>query len=229
MRATRAYVAGFGTAGSLLAAAAVVFVLASALVAFRGWPQLSTLSSPAAVVVARAPAPSDSRLAGRVKIAVAATAPSTVVAATGAGVSATPSRLASGPVLVTTTAPQSVRTPTISGPPVTTPKPIGSHPCTDCATQGVTSTLTSTVTQAAGSAGAAVSSAGHTLGSGVSNATSALATKAAPISPTVAAAVAGTGALLGSTVDKTAAALGGIVAGTGQKLADTLNALTRGP
>src|SRR5437763_1417167 len=38
VRATRAYVAGLGTAGSLLAGAAVLFVLASAVVSFRGWP-----------------------------------------------------------------------------------------------------------------------------------------------------------------------------------------------
>ncbi len=40
MRATRAYIAGFGTAGSLLAGAAIAFVLASAVVAVRGWPQI---------------------------------------------------------------------------------------------------------------------------------------------------------------------------------------------
>ena len=41
VRATRAYLAGFGTSGSLLAGAALIFVLASAIVAFRGWPQVT--------------------------------------------------------------------------------------------------------------------------------------------------------------------------------------------
>ena len=38
MRTTRALIAGFGTTGTLVAAAACVFVVASAVVAFNGWP-----------------------------------------------------------------------------------------------------------------------------------------------------------------------------------------------
>ena len=52
VRATRAYLAGFGTSGSLLAGAALVFVLASAIVAFRGWPQVT---APSPVVNVSAP------------------------------------------------------------------------------------------------------------------------------------------------------------------------------
>jgi hypothetical protein len=40
MRTTRALIAGFGTTGSLVAAVACVFVVASAVVAFNGWPSL---------------------------------------------------------------------------------------------------------------------------------------------------------------------------------------------
>src|SRR5713226_4159125 len=40
MRTTRALIAGFGTTGTLVAAAACVFVVASAVVAFNGWPSL---------------------------------------------------------------------------------------------------------------------------------------------------------------------------------------------
>ena len=43
--AARAYLAGVGTAGSLLAAAALVFIVASALVAFHGWPHLAVQPS----------------------------------------------------------------------------------------------------------------------------------------------------------------------------------------
>src|SRR4051794_15922857 len=50
MRTTRAFLAGFGTTGSLLAAAACLFVVASAVVAFRGWP-VSHGGSDAAQVV----------------------------------------------------------------------------------------------------------------------------------------------------------------------------------
>ena len=52
VRATRAYIAGFGTAGSLLAGAAVMFVLASAVVSFRGWPQVGGQPSAPTVFVA---------------------------------------------------------------------------------------------------------------------------------------------------------------------------------
>jgi hypothetical protein len=38
MRTTRAFLAGLGTTGSLVAAAACVFLIASAMIAFRGWP-----------------------------------------------------------------------------------------------------------------------------------------------------------------------------------------------
>jgi hypothetical protein len=38
MRTTRAYIAGLGTTGSLVAAAACVFLVASAVIAFNGWP-----------------------------------------------------------------------------------------------------------------------------------------------------------------------------------------------
>jgi len=50
MRATRAYIAGFGTAGSLVAGAAIVFVLASAVVAFRGWPQVGNSGQDSSIV-----------------------------------------------------------------------------------------------------------------------------------------------------------------------------------
>jgi hypothetical protein len=51
VRATRAYLAGFGTAGSLLAGAALLFVLASAYVSFVGWPKVGGAPRPASVVV----------------------------------------------------------------------------------------------------------------------------------------------------------------------------------
>src|SRR5712675_342516 len=51
VRASRAYLAGFGTTGSLLAGAALLFLLASAIVSFKGWPQVGAPSSPIAVAV----------------------------------------------------------------------------------------------------------------------------------------------------------------------------------
>ena len=43
-RAARAYLAGVGTTGSLLAGAALMFIVASALVAFRSWPLSKTVT-----------------------------------------------------------------------------------------------------------------------------------------------------------------------------------------
>jgi hypothetical protein len=71
VRANRAYLAGFGTAGSLLAGAAALFVLGSAVVAFRGWPQVGEQSPPTTVVNVSAGAPTDSTAVKRL-VAVAA-------------------------------------------------------------------------------------------------------------------------------------------------------------
>ncbi|HWF75364.1 MAG TPA: hypothetical protein VG186_18600, partial [Solirubrobacteraceae bacterium] len=48
---TRAYIAGFGTAGSLLAGASVLFVVATAVVSYRGWPQIADAGPKPAVVL----------------------------------------------------------------------------------------------------------------------------------------------------------------------------------
>jgi hypothetical protein len=47
VRATRAYLAGLGTAGTLVLAASMLFILGSAMVAFNGWPKLDGANSPA--------------------------------------------------------------------------------------------------------------------------------------------------------------------------------------
>lgn len=64
VRAPRAYLAGFGTSGSLLAGAALIFLLASAFVAFHGWPQVGETPSTAAVSLSSA-APRGSSPASR--------------------------------------------------------------------------------------------------------------------------------------------------------------------
>src|SRR5579875_718499 len=58
VRATRAYLAGIGTAGALALSAAFVFAAASAIIAFRGWPGVNTSSGPARQVVSVTPPPS---------------------------------------------------------------------------------------------------------------------------------------------------------------------------
>src|SRR5947209_6668066 len=99
VRATRAYIAGFGTAGSLLAGAAVMFVLASAVVSFRGWPDVGAQSTAASVtLVARHGAGAGSVANRRVAAAVAATRVAALSAPAGAGTARrVPGARASGP------------------------------------------------------------------------------------------------------------------------------------
>ncbi|MDO8199270.1 hypothetical protein, partial [Conexibacter sp. CPCC 205762] len=59
MRATRAYIAGIGTTGALLAAAACIFAIASAIVAYSAWPADHFAQRSGSVV-----APDGLRLAG---------------------------------------------------------------------------------------------------------------------------------------------------------------------
>src|SRR5581483_9429326 len=94
VRATRAYVAGLGTAGSLVAGAAVLFVFASAVVSFRGWPQVGAQPSATSVDVSAAHASSgSSSTSRRLTAAVAATRSVTgtgAAAATRAGTAGNP-------------------------------------------------------------------------------------------------------------------------------------------
>src|SRR5579884_2402246 len=55
VRGIRSDLAGLGTYGSLVAGAALLFLVASAIVAFRGWPQV--INGPATTVVASAAGP----------------------------------------------------------------------------------------------------------------------------------------------------------------------------
>ena len=61
--------AGFGSAGSLLAVAALVFVLASALVAFHGWPDVGPQGSAVPIRVSGSHSPSGSATSTRLAAA----------------------------------------------------------------------------------------------------------------------------------------------------------------
>jgi hypothetical protein len=71
MRSPRAYLAAFGTSGSLLAVAALAFVFASAFVSFRGFPQVSAAGAPSSVTVTPPPRPSVSPVARRLAAVLA--------------------------------------------------------------------------------------------------------------------------------------------------------------
>src|SRR5437868_5603899 len=79
LRAARAYLPGFGTAGSLLAGAVLMFIVASALVAFRGWPHVGAQPSPGEVVVSPAPAAAAGSISAR-RLAVFTAGPAAGVA-----------------------------------------------------------------------------------------------------------------------------------------------------
>jgi hypothetical protein len=181
VRATRAYLAGFGTSGSLLAGAAVLFVLASAIVAFRGWPQVAAQPATGAVAASAPAGGTSSRDARRLTRAIGAraTAVSTVARLTpgrghslrtGTGRTGTPSTgvgsvPAAGPSGSTT-----ATSPT-NGSPVQAV--IGSAPTGGCPTGScsVTTTPTNLISNAANTATQAANNAGSAVGSAVSGAT----------------------------------------------------------
>ena len=57
VRATRAYLAGLGTAGTLVLAASILFVFGSAVVTYNGWPKLGGIGSPATQTLTAHPKP----------------------------------------------------------------------------------------------------------------------------------------------------------------------------
>jgi hypothetical protein len=68
VRSTRANLAGLGTSGSLLAGAAALFLVASAIVGFRGWPQVG--AGPAHSYVSGSAVAVASRTARRLTVAL---------------------------------------------------------------------------------------------------------------------------------------------------------------
>ena len=218
-RATRAYVAGFGTSGSLLAAAAAVFLVGSAIVAFKGWPQIG-IGAPNSNVAA-APIPVASRAARRLSVVLAARAlPATRALARPAPVRlARPARPSRGR--------SSVQGTVVTGTPATAPAPAagvaespgsnrgGSSACSACdtATQPA-------VTHVSRGVANTVSKVGSDVGQQLTSFSGTVANQIAPASPTVASTVQNIGSAVGktvagttSTVGKSISALGGAVAG----------------
>ena len=98
MRATRAYMAGFGTAGSLLAGAAILFVLASTFVAFHGWPNIGGQGSSVSLNVSAPRSPAGSATQSR--LAASSLAAGRVATAFSSGASAVTSHGGSGAATV---------------------------------------------------------------------------------------------------------------------------------
>lgn len=237
-RVTRAYVAGFGTAGSLLAAASVLFVMATAVVAYRGWPQIAYAGPRPALVLAH----NDSAYGVGPKLAAATrgrptaiVAPSTVTAAVTptrpavhGAVGSAPSHTSAPTTLVASSSSGATRTVasstgTANMTPVktpSTPTSTTSPTCTSCAAP--TASVGAGVAAATGSLGAGVSATGKQLGNTVGAVSSALAGQLSTASPAVGGLVAGVGQALGNTVTQVTGTVGGAVAGTGQLLGGLL-------
>lgn len=205
VRATRAYLAGFGTSGSLLAGAALMFLLASAIVAFRGWPQVGSQPPPVAVSVSRASLATPSR-AQRVLIAAAGHASPTALAAGTAGTG----RTATGGGTRAAGSGGGVNS-SRNGPGGGGANSSGSTPANGQGSAGGTSTLVpsipavvpGTISNAGGSVSQVVSSTGQSVGSTVGGVASSVASHLSGSSPTAASAVSNAGSAAGSAITTT--------------------------
>ena len=201
MRATRAYLAGFGTSGSLLAGAAAMFLLASAIVAFRGWPQVGDQPAPVAVSLAHTSlgaAPSRTQ-----RLLIAAAARATVTASRPGAARGVPGRSGSQG---TSGAGRGSATPQSSSGSGSTPGgTIGTGGQTGSGGGSAGPVATPPPVQnATGTVSQVVSSTGQSVGSTVSQAAGSVASGLSGSSPTAANAVGSAGSTAGSAVTTTA-------------------------
>jgi hypothetical protein len=221
-RATRAYLAGIGTSGSLLAGAALMFLLASAMVAFRGWPHVAAQPSPAEVVVSPSASAPISPVARRLAFITAAPGLAGAGAAGAAGHALPGGRtVGSGPRH------------SIGGPPPTS-RPGGKAPLSGaggssgsgtcgaggCGSAPAPNPITSsavpqpvqqTVHQVVGTLGNVVGGVGTTLGSTVQRTTSTVGGAVRSVSPTVGGTVSNTGSGAASAINGVTKTLTGVL------------------
>jgi hypothetical protein len=218
-RVARAYLAGFGTSGSLLAGAAVMFILASALVAFRGWPHVSAQPSPGEVVVSPSPASSAVSTSTR-RLALVSAGP--VGGATGALAAGAGGLAQLGPARGhPPSTRRSIGQPASASLRFAVPA-VATAAAASCLTGcgstplPVTAPLTQGVQQAASALGAVVSSTGRQAGAGVRRTTRAVARSTRPASAPVAGALGGAGSRAAQTIDGVTQTLAGVLAGLGK-------------
>jgi hypothetical protein len=226
----REYLAGFGTSGSLLAVAALLFVVASAMVAFRGWPHVAAQPSPGEVVVSPRPTAATGSLVGR-RLAAIAGAPAGAAAAPAAGTGV--AALRPGGAL---TAPHGTQR--SIGQPASTARPVavaggtptqsaggaapaccGSAPSSGSGSgsgSGPLKPVRQVVSQAAGALGGVVSGTGNQVGSTVQQTTGAVGAAVQPVSPAAAGAVNSVGSGAAQTVTGVTQTIAGALSGVGQ-------------
>jgi hypothetical protein len=222
----RAYLAGAGTTGSLLAVAALVFIVASALVAFRGWPHVAGATSPGEIVVSPHQAGSTGTLAAR-RLAFVAGAPGPggpggagAGGAGGAGGRLAPS--AAGRGLGPPRPPRHA-----IGAPASTSVPVsgsGASTCTSgCGTPASPSPsptpvqqVQQTLSQATNTLGTVVTDTGSHLGSSVQQTTSGVAGALGGAGTPAGGAVSTVGSGAAKTLTGATQALGGVLKGLGR-------------
>lgn len=224
LRAARAYLPGFGTAGSLLAGAVLMFIVASALVAFRGWPHVGAQPSPGEVVVSpsatsAAGSPSARRLALFTAAAGApvggpAAAPGArPLAGAGRGGAATPQGSLGRPVTASRPIPATGTGGTVSSCPA---GGCGSTAVTaqpGSAASGPTQPVHQIIRQTTGALGGAVSGTGKQVGTAVQQTTGAVAGAVEPVSPPAAGVVDSAGAGAAQTVTGVTQTIAGTLSG----------------
>ncbi|MEA2159300.1 MAG: hypothetical protein QOD66_1680 [Solirubrobacteraceae bacterium] len=223
VRTTRAYIAGFGTAGSLLAGAAAVFVLASAFVSFHGWPQLDNQLSAPALVRASTHAGGDAIGSRRLAAVLAAQrAASTRLTASTAGGPGIASRsTATSPAIGT--GGSHIGATAGTRPAITPVTPAGSSPaCASGCSGGSpgTTTISGTVQATTGSLGNTVAGSGASLGSTVSGVVSTLAGNVNTLSSSLAGsslagALGQSGQAVGTAVTSATGTAGAALSGAG--------------
>lgn len=219
VRGVRGYLAGIGTSGSLLAAAAALFVLGSAIIAFSGWPQISAgsahsyLSTPPLAVASRAARRLDVALRARRRLLAARPAPAAATrtasrgggspaggvvrgaTALGSGSSGSPSAAATGAGAASASLAGSA----------------GSTPCAQGCPQNVIVRVTNDLARA-------VQTVGTAVGDQITGTSQAAAGPLSSVSPAAGSAVNDAGTSAGGAVSGTANTVGNVVSATGSAL-----------
>ena len=223
VRAARAYLAGIGTTGSLLAVAALVFIVASAMVAFHGWPHVGVQPSPGEVVISPRSASTGATPVAR-RLAVVAKARAGGAAAGSPGPGHAPAgtgRARGGGGSMPAGPPrQTIGAPASTSEPVAVPAS-GLTSC-GCATSPAPAPsptpvqqVTQTLGQVTNTLGDVVSGTGSQLGSTVQRTTNTAAGAVGALSPGAGGVVQSAGSGTAQTVTGVTQALGGVLTGLG--------------
>jgi len=222
-RVARAYLAGFGTSGSLLIGLALMFIVASTLVAFHGWPHVGAQPSPGEVVVSPQPAAATGSAVARRLVAVpaagipAAAPPSGAIAADAGGGArgiATPGAPGSIGRPVSTSRPVAAQV-AAGSPAAPVPAPVTVPLPAPAPVQQITQTAKQGLQQATAALGKVVEDTGGKAGTVVQQTTNTAAGAVQTVSPPAASVVKTTGSGTATLVGGVTKAASGLLSGLG--------------